>query len=115
MANEALFRWQLLFQSLTALSAEPDDQIASLEGGHPDELGLDFGDAFGVIGTLQGDGVVFSQEAMGLLSRIDSLLAHMSGTHNADLWTVEALRGDAGWAEVRSLAREALGLLPPSP
>jgi hypothetical protein len=43
--------------------------------------------------------------------RIDETFTEMSGQHNAERWTDEALTIDPGWSEVRTLAREALELL----
>ncbi|GGX45604.1 hypothetical protein GCM10010353_70470 [Streptomyces chryseus] len=42
------------------------------------------------------------------LRAIDSLLHEMSGTLNADRWAPAALSTDAGWAQVRQLARRVL-------
>ena len=42
------------------------------------------------------------------IDAIDHHLARMSGTHNAALWTDEALHEAPEWNEVRQLARHAL-------
>ena len=45
------------------------------------------------------------------LRRLDATLSAMSGPENADLWTSDALHGPV-WAEVRAIARDAVGRRP---
>ena len=61
------------------------------------------------------EGVLFSRRLLSLLSRISTALGEMSGHQNADLWTEAAIRERPEWANIRSLAREALTLLPVLP
>jgi hypothetical protein len=107
--------WSLLYEALRALSEDPGNQIAWLGDMHPYELGLVFDDIFPVVPALVADGVVSSDRALSVLQEIDDALNEMSGQDNAALWTHDAIRRREEWARVRSLAREALALLPPSP
>jgi hypothetical protein len=103
-------------QAVATLAAPPDVQIASVEDAHPDELALQFDDAYLTLGTLQlADGVQFSEEAVRALNAIDAQLSAMSGRENRDLWTPEAIRSSGRWAQIRVLASDALAALPSDP
>jgi len=90
--------------SLERLALPAEGQLASLPDGccKADELALDF-DNF-----CRAEGVVLQGEVNGLVEELDHLLARMSGTANAELWTDEALRLRPEWEQVRSMARQIL-------
>jgi hypothetical protein len=58
------------------------------------------------------EGIIFSERSLSLLSQISTALSEMSGHQNADLWTEAAIRERPEWANIRSLARDALTLFP---
>jgi hypothetical protein len=113
--DDALWRLSSLHDAVRVLSKGAEDQIASFGAGHPDELGLEFEDGYLLVPTLVAEGVTFSRRSLSLLSQINTALSDMSGHHNADLWTEAAVRERPEWANIRSLAREALTLLPVLP
>ena len=113
--DDAQWRLSCVHDAVRVLSEEPEDQIASIGAGHPDELGLGFEDGYLLVPTLVEEGVAFSRQSLSLLSQISNRLSDMSGDQNADLWTEAAIRERPEWANVRSLAREALPLLPALP
>ncbi|MEA5358694.1 hypothetical protein VA596_04035 [Amycolatopsis sp., V23-08] len=75
--------------------------------GCADELALEFGDFYEVIGAWGGHG-----EAAPTLAELDRLLTRMSGEVNAHLWTPEALAAEPDWQRMRELATAALAGLP---
>ena len=77
------------------------------EGSHqPDGLALDFDAAY----TAFVDGLdeLPSMERLQALQSLDSELSAMSGKHNAQLWTEDAVRTHPRWAKVRALATDVL-------
>jgi hypothetical protein len=104
----AAMRWREreLLESLKRLAAPADEQVAYLRdlGSFPslDELALEFDDVFGPPGTPPPEG-----PWADALSKLAAALNAMSGQENSHLWTADALNGPE-WAEVRSLAREAI-------
>jgi hypothetical protein len=82
-----------------------------------DELAMDFEHALLVCSSWG----YLESRVSGDLAAIDSLLGSMSGPHQADRWTDDALTTDPGWLEVRAKARAALRVagwpldLPPTP
>lgn len=42
------------------------------------------------------------------LQAIDELFSDMSGSHNADRWSLDALADDPGWVTVQGTARRVL-------
>ena len=113
--DDAHWRLGCLHDALRVLSGEPEDQIASIGAGHPDELGLGFEDGYLLVPTLVAEGVAFSRQSLSLLSQISTAMSDLSGHQNADLWTEAASRERPEWANVRTLARDALPLLPALP
>jgi hypothetical protein len=109
------WRWDLLYDALTALAGDPEVQVEQLGRAHPDELALDFDNARGLVELLKAEGVNFSVEAIDVLETLDAELWLMSGNENAELWTRDALRTSDHWGLVRQLARRAVELLPPPP
>jgi len=104
-----------LYEAVQILGAEPARQIEWIGVAEHDELGLDFGDAYLLVRTLQSDGVVFSSEALAILREIDDQVSEMSGEDNSHLWTFDALHESDRWARVRSLARRVLVRFPRPP
>lgn len=49
-----------------------------------------------------------SPDVVAALKTINDHLDQVSGSEQAERWTVEALAADPGWIEVRAMAREAL-------
>ena len=83
-----------------------------------DELALDF-DQWLSVATSHG---CFVPARLEPLLAINRKLGHMSGTHNARLWTLDALANSPEWSSIRALAGDALKDLgwptappPPSP
>lgn len=101
--------WRYVVETVTLLAAEPEDQVAWLDGYRieTDDLAEDYGNVKAAIAVLFDAGSV----AMALqtrLSRIDAVLDAMGSAENAVRWAYTALATDAGWARVRQMAREAL-------
>jgi hypothetical protein len=100
-----------LLDAIRCLSLEPNDQLHFLENlgckAAIDELALQFSDNLFMIAKLQEYGDICEQQIV-LIRKIESLLLAMSGQHNADLWTTDALRISPLWNEIRLLAREII-------
>ena len=107
-ADDRHLEWLMaaLRDALGNLAATADDQIAYIEASRVsyDELALELDAVLGaVLGyNLVGDG------AADALKAVDLALTHISGRHNAALWTAGGLRERAEWVEIRRLARSAL-------
>lgn len=69
-----------------------------------DELALEFTDALWVATSNR----LLHAAAAEKLNRIDELLEQHSGERNSENWTVEALRRNPLWEQVRVLAADAL-------
>jgi hypothetical protein len=67
-----------------------------------DELALDFEDG---LYELVGHEDEITGEQRAAVDALKQMLLRMSGTHNASLWTEEALQSDARWEVVRSAAK----------
>lgn len=112
----AQWRWRLLVDAVTVLAADAAAQVRWVGDAHVDELGLEFGNAFSVVSTLQRvDGVDFTAEVLAALGRIDATLTSMSGDAAPWLWTTDALIRSERWADLRDQARAVLSVLPPCP
>jgi hypothetical protein len=88
---------------------DADQQIEWLDSmGLPvDELALEFDDGRLLIGQFKE--LRWVPPDLEVVARpLDSLLAEMSGEHNAALWTEDGLRLAPEWAQVRGLARDVL-------
>ncbi|MBM2614391.1 hypothetical protein JIG36_02315 [Actinoplanes sp. LDG1-06] len=102
-------------RSLAALGLPADAQAAwisrlSTETAQLlDELALDFDDGFQLVPAFVELGWL-NAAALAALRRLDAQLDAMSGDHNAELWSVDALAREE-WDRVRSLARAALSEL----
>jgi hypothetical protein len=69
----------------------------------PDELALEFDEAYTTfVGSL--DELPPAEHLKGL-QVLDSKLSSMSGAHNSQLWTEQAVKTDSQWSVVRALAK----------
>ncbi|MEU5068907.1 hypothetical protein AB0G95_33235 [Streptomyces virginiae] len=98
-----------MLEALAVLGADSADQLAWIDKHEvvTDELALEFDDAFRLIGDLHQEEFL-DTEALGKLQLIDAVLGEMSGRENAERWSRAALATDAGWRQVRTLARDLL-------
>jgi hypothetical protein len=111
----AVREWYLrsLREALALLSADAETQLAA----EPlrwsiDELALEFDDAYRLVPSLVSEyGVRLSENLLGRLSEIDSMLDGMSGAANAPLWTADGVRSRPEWARVRDRAAAAASQL----
>ncbi len=76
----------------------------------PDELALNFDDAFRLSDQLEASGYLTRQQVEAL-ERVDKLLEEMTNRHESSLWTLESLRANPDWQAIRAEARSALGVL----
>lgn len=95
--------------ALRCLTWSAEEQVAWLTSqdlplGNADELALEYGDMSMLVVQLPE----VSEDTRASLSELDQLLDRMSGPANASRWTLDALRNDPGWDEVRRLATEAV-------
>jgi hypothetical protein len=100
-----------LAEALVVLAAPAAAQIEwSAAHGCSDELALDFDWANSWTLALidRADPRLINQRLHDLLAAIDDQLNRMSGHHNADRWTDDALKTDPGWRDIRALANEAI-------
>ena len=97
---------------LTRLADSADAQVKYLKdlGVYPlvDELALEMNDVVGLLELLARDGLLTEDQANAIRS-VDRKLDQMSGEENAALWTPQSLQSSPEWAEVRSLAKRAIG------
>ncbi|MFE6848729.1 hypothetical protein [Streptomyces sp. NPDC057686] len=95
--------------ALAVLGADCSDQLAWIDKYKvvTDELALEFDDALRLMADFQQEQFL-DEQAMGKLKLIDSALEEMSGGEHAERWSREALATDAGWSQVRGLARGLL-------
>ncbi|MER7539191.1 hypothetical protein ABTX77_31065 [Streptomyces sp. NPDC097704] len=102
-------RWQRLIDALALLGADSADQLVWIDKYQvvTDELALEFDDALLLMAGFQQE-ISLDEDAMGKLRLIDSVLEEMSGRESTGHWSREALATDAGWCQVRTLARDAL-------
>jgi hypothetical protein len=107
MANREWIR-RRLEHALQALAMPAEVQIALFPSFvcQADELALVFDNFKRAAESNFGGEMTESQR--DLLARIDGRLADMSGRHDPELWTQEALRGRDEWARIRALATETL-------
>ena len=97
--------------TLRALGASPDEQIERFPNvvARPDELALDFDDAYLLLQQCQQ--LDLSAAQRDAVADVDRLLAQMTGPERRALWTEAALRRAPEWGRIRSAARTALRLL----
>jgi hypothetical protein len=100
-----------LAETLVVLAAPAAAQIQwSAAHGCSDELALDFGWAGGWTVPLidRADPRLINHRLRDLLGAIDDQLNRMSGHHNTDRWTDDAIKIDPGWRDIRAMANEAI-------
>jgi hypothetical protein len=106
--------WGCLVQALRRLALPANQQATLTWRGHvPDELALDFEQAWGLVPQLVERGWI-SAEQLAALARVDQVLTAMSDRDAPDraaLWTLDGLGADARWARARVLAAQALEVL----
>lgn len=93
---------------LRLLSAEPEVQIEYLEGiggGSVDELALELDDLARLAPSMHDAGIV-SLEQLRSIEAITSQMDSMSG--DTGMWSIESLRSDEVWRQVRKLAAASL-------
>jgi hypothetical protein len=103
------------FLRATAVLALPADSqklwLSSLGlPGQPlyaDELAMEFDDGVRLLDQFVSSGWL-KGAAADRLRVLDGLLTEMSGSENAELWTLEALESSPRWEAVRASARSAL-------
>ena len=69
-----------------------------------DELALNFEDG---LYELVGHCDEVSESQLAAVRALETRLAEMSGGHNAELWTDDAVLSDPIWEDIRSLAKAA--------
>ena len=99
-----------LRKALQQAALPAERQIARLEGFDASfEVADDFGHWCGWV--LESKDVKLTDEQRSRLTALDARLDEMSGEHNAELWTDDALRSRPEWEEGRRDARTILELL----
>ena len=98
-----------LRKALQQATLPADRQIARLEGF---DVSFEIADDFGnwCRWALDSKDVELTNEQRSQLNALDARLNEMSGEHNAELWTDDALRSRPEWEEVRRDARKILEL-----
>jgi hypothetical protein len=99
-------------EKVVRIAALPgDQQIAILPKGVvvADEIALDF-DNWCRWALNGSEAPTLTDEQRSCLASLDQRLEEMSGEHNAELWTEDALRIRPEWDEVRREARKILEL-----
>jgi hypothetical protein len=114
---------QQIVEILNVLAASAEEQVKHLDGlnlpGYEkpvgedlrniDELALGFGDAILSHVTMQQRNELTDMQVKCLL-HLDELLKSMSGSSNAQLWTIQALYSRSEWQAVRVAAAACLVL-----
>ncbi len=97
-----------LAQAVQQLARPGEDVLASGAPGSriPERMALEFDEAYTTY--VEHLDQLPSEAQFRSLQKIDSALSAMMGPENASLWTDESLKKHPHWAEVRSLAREAM-------
>lgn len=100
-----------LLITLRALAASPDEQLERFPDlvAKPDELALDFDDAYRLLQQCQQ--LELSAAQRDAVAAVDRLLGQLSGPEHGMLWTEAALRRAPEWEQVRGAARAALRVL----
>lgn len=98
-----------LVESLQALALPATEQTALFPAfvHVPDELALTFEYSMRLM-EQSAEFETLTALQRSTLGELDRRLAELSGQQNAAFWTVEALRQDPRWEELRTLARRIL-------
>jgi hypothetical protein len=105
---EAQHRLIWLLEALQLIAAEADIPLVLLKNADvTDEIACAWEDAYLNIGQLSADGLL-PPDVVSKLAALDRQMEAMSGPHQAELWTDEALQSDPQWHQLRSQAREIL-------
>lgn len=93
---------------LQLLAASPQDQVAHYVLPEfplkAEEMALDYGHAVVSVREMTN----LSNKQSEPLAALDQHIAEMSGEHNGDFWTDQALFTDQRWDAVRAMAKAAL-------
>ena len=97
--------------ALRTLGGSADEQLARFPDfvAKPDELALDFDDAYLLLRQCQQ--LELSAAERDAVAAVDRLLERMTGPEHRILWTEAALRHAPEWERVRDAARAALRVL----
>jgi len=111
---EDINRWVASMRSdLQMLASPATRQVEYLimigVGDCADEMALNFDDDFKFLICRAAR---FSKKQIQAIQAVDAQLSKMSGEKRAHLWSFDALRSSAEWAQVRILAALALNLWP---
>ncbi|MFI5808750.1 hypothetical protein [Streptomyces sp. NPDC051561] len=99
----------MLIEAVVVVAATATVQVAWLEKYNvpPDEIALDFDDAFRLAAHLVDEGQL-SPVALPHLQMIDDVFSEMAQAAGMDPWTRSALHTEAGWDRARQAARKVL-------
>jgi hypothetical protein len=107
----SLLDW--LTRVLDLLSADAERQLRETQqsGVGPDEIALEFDNAFCLAQAAESEGIL-RPEIIGSLSAVDSQLDSMTRA-GAHLWTEQAVRESSEWRQLRLVAGQAKSLMGP--
>jgi hypothetical protein len=102
------FSMSELIESLRLLAADYEIQVNALpKAVHvPDELALTFGDSFSLV-EQNRECVPLNSEQWNQLQEISQILEQMA--QRKELWTLQSVKSDLEWEEMRVRARKLLG------
>ncbi len=111
MTKEQQFLERLV-QSIRLLAADYEIQIRSFPGfvHIPDELALTYNDCFLLANQMAKAGLL-NERQLARLKELDEVLEGMSEKESEELWTLDALKKNAEWQDIRFMASELLVLL----
>ncbi len=99
-----------LVQSIRLLAADYETQIRSFPGfvHIPDELALTYNDCFLLVDQMANAGLL-NEHQLARLKELDGALERMSEKESEEMWTLDALKKNAEWQDIRLMASELLG------
>ena len=102
-----------LWDAVLNLALPASEQLAILKAAGDsravDELALDYNDNCWIVADAESRNEL-TQDELAALRSLDRKLDQMSGEANSGNWTIEALRSDDCWRDVRKLAVTALAM-----
>jgi hypothetical protein len=115
MSRKLILKHAVLVLSLPAEQQEQylkdlghfEDEANPSDDWNVDELGLQLEDAIILSGSMKDAGEI-TVAAYRTLTELNSLLNRFSGEEYSCFWTLRALRTDARWDEIRTIAAECL-------